>query len=158
MMSISETIIDSSERNNPKVELHEQTNFKELDSKMFCDVDLFVCDVSFISLKQIINKIFAEKIKAEMICLIKPQFECGKDIAKKFKGVILDKKIHFNIVCDLFKHFNDCQFYVQNMTVSPIKGGDGNIEYLIQLSNKINQNAMINVKEIIDSAFDKKKE
>ncbi|MDO5569021.1 MAG: TlyA family RNA methyltransferase, partial [bacterium] len=91
-------------RKNSKIELHEQTNFKELEHKYFQNIDIITCDVSFISLKKIIEKIKQEQIKADIICLIKPQFECGKEIADKYKGIILNEKIHFEIISDLINH------------------------------------------------------
>ena len=132
-------------RNNPKIELHEKTNF--------VDIDVITCDVSFISLKQIIKKIYNENIRVDLICLIKPQFECGKELADKYKGIILNKSIHKQLIKDLFYYFNSLNFYVKNFTFSPIKGGDGNIEYLVQLSNKNCTNKEVNIDRIVDIAF-----
>lgn len=140
-------------RNNPQIELHEQTNFKDLEHKYFEKIDIITCDVSFISLKKIIDKISQENIKIDMICLIKPQFECGKEIASKYKGIILNKEIHLNIINDLINYFNKLGFYVKNLTFSPIKGGDGNIEYLTYISNKVNFNNNTNVSNVINLAF-----
>ena len=87
------------------------------------------------------------------VFLIKPQFECGKDIANKYKGIILNKQIHEAIIKDLFKYFNSLGFFVKNLTFSPIYGGDGNIEYLVYLSNKINDNIKINIEKVIQEGF-----
>ena len=89
----------------------------------------------------------------ELICLIKPQFECGKEIADKYKGIILNKSIHKQLIKELFDYFNSLVFYVENLTFSPIKGGDGNIEYLVQLSNKISTNTKVDIDKIVDIAF-----
>ncbi len=140
-------------RNNPKIELHEKTNFKNLPHNYFVDIDVITCDVSFISLKQIIKKIYNENIKVDLICLIKPQFECGKELADKYKGIILNKIIHKQLIKDLFYYFNSLNFYVKNFTFSPIKGGDGNIEYLVQLSNKNCTNKEVDIDRIVDIAF-----
>ena len=140
-------------RNNPKIELHEKTNFKNLPHNYFVDIDVITCDVSFISLKQIIKKIYNENIRVDLICLIKPQFECGKELADKYKGIILNKSIHKQLIKDLFYYFNSLNFYVKNFTFSPIKGGDGNIEYLVQLSNKNCTNKEVNIDRIVDIAF-----
>lgn len=140
-------------RNNPKIDLHEQTNFKDLEHKFFEDIDIITCDVSFISLKKIIDKISKENIKIDMICLIKPQFECGREIATKYKGIILNKEIHINIINDLVSYFNSLGFFIKNLTCSPISGGDGNIEYLAFITNKDSKNSDINYNEIVKKAF-----
>lgn len=143
-------------RTNPKIELHEQTNFKDLEHKYFEQINIITCDVSFISLKKIVDKIHKENIKVDMVCLIKPQFECGKEIASKYKGIILNKEIHLTIIKDLIDYFNNLGFFVKALTSSPIKGGDGNIEYLTYISNKINSNSNINISNIVNRAFKEK--
>ena len=154
-IDVGTDLLHKSLRNNKRIDLHEKTNFKDLESKYFINLDLIVCDVSFISLKQIIDKIYSEKIKIDLVCLIKPQFECGKEIATKYKGVILNKNVHINIIDSLISYFNEKGFYLKNITTSPIRGGDGNIEYLTYISNKISQNIDINVAEIVSKSFDR---
>lgn len=143
-------------KNNPKIRLLERTNFKDVAHSLFENLDIITCDVSFISLKKIIDKIYSENIKIDMICLIKPQFECGKEIANKYKGIILNKQIHKDIINDLIEYFNNLNFFVKNITYSPIKGGDGNIEYLVYISNKITSNSNLDVNNIINQAFEEK--
>jgi len=95
----------------------------------------------------------------ELVLLIKPQFECGIAIAKKYKGIIRDKKVHFNVINDIIISFVECNYYCINLTFSPITGGDGNIEYLAHF--KLNANKEIlptkqvlqNVEKIVDEAF-----
>jgi 23S rRNA (cytidine1920-2'-O)/16S rRNA (cytidine1409-2'-O)-methyltransferase len=139
-------------RSDNRVELHEQLNIKDAPNSLFKDVNYIVSDVSFISIKRVIDKVCEQDKKYNMILLIKPQFECGKDIADKYKGVILDKDIHISILKDIFKYLQDRDYYVNNLDVSPIKGGDGNIEYLINVSN-MNELNNINIKTIVDRAF-----
>ena len=153
-VDVGTNLLHESLRNNKLIDLHEQTNFKELDSKYFQDIDIIVCDVSFISLKAIIDKVYKENIKIELICLIKPQFECGKEIATKYKGIILDSKVHLDVIKELLSYFNNKGFFMKNLTSSPIRGGDGNIEYLINLTNKINENAKIDISNIVKEAFE----
>lgn len=143
-------------KSDARVELYENTDFRKLDSKYFQNIDFFVCDVSFISLKLIIKKLLEENVIIDGVFLIKPQFECGKDIAKKYKGVILDESIHENILSDMISYFTSNRVYVKGLTVSPVKGGDGNIEYLVYLSTKVNENVIINIEEIVKYAFSKK--
>lgn len=83
-IDVGTNLLHESLRNDNRIELHEQTNFKSLEHKYFTDIDIMTCDVSFISLIKIIEKISKENIKIDMICLIKPQFECGKEVADKY--------------------------------------------------------------------------
>ena len=89
-----------------------------------------------------------------MICLIKPQFECGKGIAKKYHGVIKNKDVHFDVINNVIKYFNRYGYSVLNLDVSPISGGDGNIEYLAFFSNKQEKNANVNINKIVCQAFE----
>ena len=152
-VDVGTNLLHESLRNNKLIDLHEKTNFKDLDSKYFRDLDAIVCDVSFISLKQIIDKIVSENIKIDIICLIKPQFECGREIATKYKGIILNRDIHIAIINSLKAYFNERGFFIKNLTPSPIRGGDGNIEYLTFISNKINQNSNIDIEQIVTGCF-----
>ena len=152
-VDVGTNLMHESLRNDPRIDLHEQTNFKEFESSYFKDIDIAVCDVSFISLKKIIDKIASENVSIDMVCLIKPQFECGKEIADKYKGIILNKQIHIDIIKDMINYFNDKGFFVKNLTSSPIRGGDGNIEYLTLISNKINSNKDINIEDLVYNTF-----
>lgn len=155
-IDVGSNLLHESLRSDKRIDLHEKTNFKEVDSKYFKDIDIIVCDVSFISLRQIIEKVYREKIRIDLVCLIKPQFECGKDIATKYKGVILNKSIHVEIINSLKEYFNRLGFYIKNLTYSPIKGGDGNIEYLVYLSNKIDKNSNIDILRVVNRVFNNK--
>jgi 23S rRNA (cytidine1920-2'-O)/16S rRNA (cytidine1409-2'-O)-methyltransferase len=88
------------------------------------------------------------------MALIKPQFECGKAIADKFKGVILNPKIHIEIIQNVTTMASEYGFNLINISSSPIKGGDGNIEYISYFSNKQLSND-IDVKAIVNQTFDK---
>lgn len=156
-IDVGTNLLHESLRDNEKIDLHEQTNFKSLDSKYFKNIDIMTCDVSFISLKQIFTKIASENINIDIICLIKPQFEAGKAIATKYKGIILNKEIHVSIINDLIDYFNSLGFYIKDLTFSPITGGDGNIEYLAYVSNKVKENKRLDVKKIVNNAFKNKK-
>ncbi len=156
-IDVGTNLLHESLRSNEKIDLHEQTNFKNLDAKYFKDIDIMTCDVSFISLKQIFTKIASENINIDIICLIKPQFEAGKVIATKYKGIILNKEIHVSIINDLIDYFNSLGFYIKDLTFSPITGGDGNIEYLAYVSNKVKENKRLDVKKIVTNAFKNKK-
>ena len=140
-------------KNNEKVYLFENTDFRNIDSIKFNDANLITIDVSFISVTKIIPKISELKNIEEIVCLIKPQFECGKDIADKYKGIVLNKDIHFEVINKIIKEFNNIGFYNNGFTSSPIKGGSGNIEYLVYLTKNNNNNYKCNIKEVIDKVF-----
>jgi len=155
-VDVGTNLLHESLRNNPKIELHEQTNFKSLNHSYFQGIDIITCDVSFISLLKVIEKISNENILVDMVCLIKPQFECGKEIATKYKGIILNKEIHYKILNNTIMEMNKFGFYLKNIASSPIRGGDGNIEYISYISNKVKENCNINLNKIIKNAFNNK--
>lgn len=152
-IDVGTNLMDKSLRNNPKITLLEQTNIKTLDGKYFKNLDFITVDVSFISLSHIFEKIFSEQINVDIIALIKPQFECGKKIADKFKGVISSKQVHIDILNNTIEMANAFGFNLLNLDFSPIKGGDGNIEYISLFSNKTHSNSLININNIVNSAF-----
>ena len=118
-------------RQNKKVVVMEQTDIRNANVKDFCDVDIAVCDVSFISLTKICDSVknILGKNKP-FIALIKPQFECGKEVAKKYKGVIKDSKIHNQVIESVVAYYKANGFSLLQICQSPIKGGDGNLEFL----------------------------
>ncbi len=139
-------------KNNEKIHLYENTDFRNINNNIIKDANFCTIDVSFISITKLISKINELNLE-EIICLVKPQFECGIDISNKYKGVPLDKNVHFeviNIVVDSFKEIN---YYLNNMTYSPIKGGNGNIEYLAYFTKDKTNTNNVNYKDLIDKAF-----
>jgi 23S rRNA (cytidine1920-2'-O)/16S rRNA (cytidine1409-2'-O)-methyltransferase len=153
-VDVGTDLMHESLRNHPKVELHEQTNVKDLPNEKFSDIDYITIDVSFVSLSKIIDKIAIANCNADIIALIKPQFECGKAIADKFKGIILNQKIHNDILNNTISMFNDFGYTLLDLTHSPITGGDGNIEYISHFTRSATTPKSINIKQIISSAFD----
>lgn len=120
---------------NPRIYLFEQTDFRVMDENILSDANIITIDVSFISVTKLIDKIGKLKSVKEIICLIKPQFECGKEIADKFKGIILDKQVHEKVIKKIIEAFESIGFKCVGVTDSPIKGGDGNKEYLAYFKN-----------------------
>ncbi|MCK9575229.1 MAG: TlyA family RNA methyltransferase [Clostridia bacterium] len=115
-----------------RVVVMENCNFRESSKKDFADtIDIIVTDVSFISLNLLADN-FKNVLKenGELITLIKPQFECGKEIADKFKGIVLDEKVHVEVLNSVINSFAKAGLIFKDVTFSPIKGGSGNIEYL----------------------------
>lgn len=141
-------------RNDDRVELYEQLNFKNAPSSLFENIDIIVSDVSFISLKHIIDRIAQEDGDFELVFLIKPQFECGKEIAKKFKGIINDNEVHKDVIIDIISYFETKGYDIIGLDVSKIHGKSGNIEYLGHFKrNAIGKESEINIGEIVDKAF-----
>ncbi len=120
-------------KNDKKVTNFEKTNYLTFDRKNFADANFVVIDVSFVSLTKLVEKLASDFDAVEIVALIKPQFECGVEYARKHKGIVKDKKMHENIIKNIKKLYENYGFICQNLTESPIKGGDGNTEFLIYL-------------------------
>lgn len=152
-VDVGTNLMHESLRQNPKVELFEQTNIKDLPSEKFESLDYITIDVSFVSLSKIFKKLSSEQTSANIIALIKPQFECGKAIADKFKGVILSPTVHQQVIENVIVMANAYGFNIQNLDYSPITGGDGNIEYISIFNTSSSKHKNININQIITSAF-----
>lgn len=144
---------DKTLRLNSKIHLYENTDFRNMDLNLLKDVNIVTIDVSFISVTKLISKIAFLPNCNEVICLIKPQFECGKEIADKYKGIILNKAIHNEVITNLITAFKDLGFIANGLTFSPIKGGNGNIEYLLYLRKNETNDSEIFINETINKAF-----
>lgn len=121
-------------RTDEKVVNLERTNVRYLTSEQVPDlVDFFSVDVSFISLCLVLpvaRRFMAEN--AQAVCLIKPQFEAGRGKVGK-KGVVRDKAIHVEVIEKIASFVIENGFSILGSTFSPVKGPEGNIEYLIYL-------------------------
>jgi 23S rRNA (cytidine1920-2'-O)/16S rRNA (cytidine1409-2'-O)-methyltransferase len=119
-------------RNNPAVEVHEGTNVRTF--KLPSQVKLAVVDVSFISLKLVLPKAY-EFLKRGGTCvaLVKPQFEVGMEMAKKFEGVITDDKLQKKMLISVKGVAKRIGFKVVASIPSPIEGEKGNKEFLLYL-------------------------
>lgn len=135
-------------KEDKRVELYEQTDIRSFTPKD--KVDIVTIDISFISVLKIIDKL-KEISPNEILLLIKPQFECGKEISDKYKGIPLDKSVHYNVINNIINSFNKEGFYIQNLTYSPIRGGSGNIEYLGYFSKE--KTKEIDINGVIKKAF-----
>lgn len=144
--------LDSKLRNDSRVVVYENTDFRNIDSNIIDDANIVSIDVSFISVTKLIDSISKLNNVNEIICLVKPQFECGKEIADKYKGIPLNKDVHKEVIRNLIISFKDYGYYTCGLTVSPIKGGNGNIEYLLYLKNEIGHN-IIKVDDVVYTAF-----
>lgn len=133
-------------REDKKVIVMERTNIKNINS-LPEPVDIFVIDVSFISLKKVLPQIqtiirnskIETRKSSDVVALVKPQFEVGKNIADKFRGVITDPQIQNEILTEIKDFSTNLGYIIEGETVSPIKGAKGNREFLLFL--KVNPNA-----------------
>ncbi len=142
---------DKTLRLNNKIILYENTDFRNIDNNIINDANIASIDVSFISVTKLTSKLKELTNLKEVICLIKPQFECGKEISDKYRGVPLNKEVHKSVIENVIKSFKDNNYYINNLTSSPIKGGNGNIEYLAYF--KRDKERSINIEEVVNKAF-----
>ena len=142
---------DKDLREDKRILLLEKTDFRNIDNSLINNVDLITIDVSFISVTLLLDKISSIESKPDIMCLIKPQFECGKEIASEYKGIILNKDVHLDVVNKVISAFNLKNYGCVNIDKSPIKGGDGNIEYITLF--KFNKENSININNTINKAF-----
>ena len=123
-------------RSDPRVVVMERTNIRHVTPEQLGEsLDLSVIDVSFISLKLVLPviKTLLRPEKGQVLCLIKPQFEAGKEKVGK-KGVVRDPEVHKEVLENFVILANELQFTIRNLTFSPVKGPEGNIEFLAHLS------------------------
>ena len=121
-------------RNDPRVVNLERTNLRYVTKEQIPDLlDLVVCDVSFISLRLVMPAV-APLLKpdAEIMCLIKPQFEAGRELVGK-KGVVRDAAVHEQVIRTVLEFMPSIGFSVQGLDYSPITGPEGNIEFLLYM-------------------------
>ena len=118
-------------RNDPRVISKERTNVRYITSDQIPEpLDLAVMDLSFISVKLILPAVCPLlKDDAAVVCLIKPQFEAGREEVGK-KGVVRDPKVHLEVLESFLDFVPGAGFTVMGLDYSPIKGPEGNIEYL----------------------------
>ena len=126
-------------RNDSRVVVMERTNIRNVTNEDIGEkINFISIDVSFISLRLVLP--VAKNLLDEnggVVALIKPQFEAGKDKVGK-KGVIRDKKIHFDVIKSVMQFCLEIDLGIYGLTYSPITGATGNIEFLIYLKNNIN--------------------
>lgn len=141
-------------RTNDKVINMERTNIRYVTPEdIGCSLDFASVDVSFISLK-LIFPVMAKLMKSggECVCLIKPQFEAGKESVGK-NGVVRDKETHKNVINSVLSYAAENGFGVLGLDFSPIKGPKGNIEYL--LYGKLQgDNAEIDIDSVVNAAHE----
>ena len=123
-------------RSDPRVVVMERTNIRYVTPEDLGEpLDLSVIDVSFISLRIVLPAIkqLLKPNQGQVLCLIKPQFEAGKEKVGK-KGVVRDPEIHKEVLDQFVSLANELNFRILGLTFSPVKGPEGNIEFLAHLT------------------------
>lgn len=146
-------------RADKRVKTIERTNlkicsFEDIYTEDEPVANLLVSDLSFISLTKVLGnlkKLLSPEFH-EMICLIKPQFEAGKDKVEK-GGVVRSKKTHEEVIENVVNFALTLDYKVKGLTFSSIKGPSGNIEYLIWISTQ-GDSIDLNISDIVNSAFE----
>ena len=143
-------------RQDPRVVSMEKTNIRYVLPEHLDDVIEFSSiDVAFISLRKVLEPVKGVLAPdGEVVCLIKPQFEAGREQVGK-KGVVRDKKIHMQVVEEIIEYVGSLEFSVLRLAFSPIKGPEGNIEYLLHIKNGHSDNEIMYTKELIKEIVDK---
>ena len=137
-------------RNDTKVKSIENKHINDLEKKdLHDDIDIIVMDISFISIKKVLYKI-KELLKDNgfAIFLIKPQFEAERNEINK--GIVDSLNVHKRVINEVIEEAKINQLFLENLTVSPIRGTKGNIEYLAKFSNK---NNFSSTEEIVNRLF-----
>lgn len=138
----------------------ERTNFRYVTSEQVdTPLDFASVDVSFISLSLILpvmRTLMKENAKA--VCLIKPQFEAGKENVGK-KGVVRDKNVHIAVIEKIIGLIEENKFSLLGLTFSPVKGPEGNIEYLcyIEKSDSPQNKTNITAKQVVEESYEELK-
>ena len=147
-------------RSDTRVKTIERTNLKNCSINDIYDTnepvaDLLVSDLSFISLTKVLPNLknLLSPDFHEMILLIKPQFEAGKEKVEK-GGVVRDKKVHQEVIENVINCAKELNYSINDLTFSSIKGPSGNIEYLIWLSSHNEKETTLDIKNIVETAFE----
>lgn len=144
-------------RNDSRVICMEKTNIRYLTPEDITDrIEFSSIDVSFISLTKVllpVSELLTDN--GQIVCLIKPQFEAGREKVGK-KGVVRDKSVHIEVIDKVIEYASSIGFGILNLDFSPVKGPEGNIEYLVQLMKNDTSvlSDSISADVIVDKAHD----
>lgn len=145
-------------RQDPRVVCMEKTNIRYVTPEDIDDaLDFASVDVSFISLTKVLGPARALlKDNGQMVCLIKPQFEAGREKVGK-KGVVRDKAVHEEVINKVIDFALEIGFFIHNLEYSPIKGPEGNIEYLVYIekTNEAVKEESVDVHAVVEAAHGK---
>lgn len=140
-------------RNDARVVTMERTNIRHVTPEQLGEpLDLSVVDVSFISLKLVLPVIRALlKPTGQVLCLIKPQFEAGREKVGK-KGVVREPQTHIEVLEQFLKTAQENDFSVCGLTFSPVKGPEGNIEFLGHLRVGAGRSVTVDLPQLVEQA------
>ena len=143
-------------RQDERVVCMEKTNIRYVTREQIAEpIEFSSIDVAFISLTKVLEPVKALLTPdGEVVALIKPQFEAGREQVGK-KGVVRDKAVHLEVVERILAYASGIGFQILNLEFSPIKGPEGNIEYLLYLKKKLNENeedVEITVKDVVENS------
>ena len=142
-------------RSDERVVCMERTNVRHLTPEQFPEaMDAAVMDLSFISLKLVLPAVHGLlKENGHVFCLIKPQFEAGKEKVGK-KGVVRDPAVHLEVIRDILAYVPGAGFSVQGLSFSPIRGPEGNIEYLCHLIKGGHESAPVDPEAVVRASHE----
>lgn len=140
-------------RKDDRVISMENTNIRYVTPEdIGTQVQFVSIDVAFISLTKVLLPVFGLLChEGDAVCLIKPQFEAGRDKVGK-KGVVRDKKIHGEVIEAVVNYGKSIGFFAAGLDFSPVKGPEGNIEYLLHLSKDSKKAKAVNISEAVENA------
>ncbi|HHU22994.1 MAG TPA: TlyA family RNA methyltransferase [Clostridiales bacterium] len=142
-------------RNDPRVVTMERTNIRYVTSEQIPEkLDLAVMDLSFISLR-VVLPVVGELLRedGDCICLIKPQFEAGREKVGK-KGVVRDRQTHLEVVEGFMAFAKEASFTVLGLDFSPIRGPEGNIEYLAHLKKGVHPSSGLDTASLVAASHE----
>ena len=145
-------------RQDPRVVCMEKTNIRYVVPEDIGEAPAFVSiDVSFISLTKVLLPVkHLMTSDGQIVCLIKPQFEAGREKVGK-KGVVRDRNVHREVIRMVAAYAESIGFELKNLDFSPVKGPEGNIEYLLHLQNteasaKTEEQAVCDIDAVVEEA------
>ena len=142
-------------RVDPRVVVMEKTNIRDLDTDSFEKLDFISIDVSFISLNLVLP-VASRLLKdgGQMVALVKPQFEAGREKVGK-GGIVRDKSVHREVVENVVKYAENADLRPCGLSYSPITGAKGNIEYLLYMKKTSDEDVLLkeeDIRNIVESS------
>lgn len=143
-------------RNDTRVVVMEKTNIRYVKPEDIGEsIDFASIDVSFISLSKVLPAAYnLLSERGEIVALIKPQFEAGREKVGK-KGVVREKSTHIEVIQNCFAYAKENGFFVRELEFSPVKGPEGNIEYLYHLVKSGDVDSDIDIEAVVNIAHEK---
>lgn len=143
-------------RNDTRVVVMEKTNIRYVKPEDIGEsIDFASIDVSFISLSKVLPAAYnLLSERGEIVALIKPQFEAGRKKVGK-KGVVREKSTHIEVIQNCFAYAKENGFFVRELEFSPVKGPEGNIEYLYHLVKSGDVDSDIDIEAVVNTAHEK---